>query len=94
MSFIAIQPNGLYCRFSTVCDCPSDWNLTEEDYCRLVMENYGYTESKAKEYARDILDNHLHQFQDVIDSFIDNNMSMSDFKLFLDEVGFRRGQGD
>ena len=30
--FISKQPNGLYCRFSTVVDCPTDWNMTEDDY--------------------------------------------------------------
>ena len=37
-AFIAKQPNGLYCRFSTVVDCPTDWNMTEEDYLKLCAE--------------------------------------------------------
>ena len=30
--FIAKQPNGLYCRFSTVVDCPTHKNLDIEFY--------------------------------------------------------------
>ena len=26
--FISKQPNGLYCRFSSVTDCPTAWNMT------------------------------------------------------------------
>ena len=36
--FISKQPNGLYCRFSTVVDCPTDWNMTEEDYIELCKK--------------------------------------------------------
>ena len=31
-AFIARQPNGLLCRFSTVVDCITDYNMTEEEY--------------------------------------------------------------
>ena len=50
--FVSRQPNGLYCRFSTVTDCPTAWNMTREDYINMKME-------EAKEDAEDILDNYL-----------------------------------
>ena len=28
--FVSKQPNGLYCRFSSVTDCPTAWNMTRE----------------------------------------------------------------
>jgi hypothetical protein len=37
-SFIAKQPNGLYCRFSSIVDCPTHWNMTEEDYIEYCIE--------------------------------------------------------
>ena len=37
-SFIARQPNGLLCRFSTVVDCVTHYNMTEEDYIELRAE--------------------------------------------------------
>lgn len=38
MSYIARQPNGLLCRFSTVVDTVTDINMTEEDYVELCAE--------------------------------------------------------
>ena len=32
MSFISRQKNGLLCRFSTVIDTVSDYNMTDEEY--------------------------------------------------------------
>ena len=37
--FISKQPNGLYCRFSSVTDCPTAWNMTRED-AEDVLDNY------------------------------------------------------
>ena len=32
MNFIARQKNGLLCRFSTVIDTVTDYNMTDEEY--------------------------------------------------------------
>lgn len=45
MSYIARQPNGLLCRFSTVIDAPTHYNLTEKEYIELCAE-------QAREEAR------------------------------------------
>lgn len=37
-SFIARQPNGLLCRFSTVVDCVTHYNMTDESYIELKAE--------------------------------------------------------
>ena len=58
--FISKQPNGLYCRFSTVTDCPTAWNMTREDYINMKMQ-------EAKEDAEDVLDNYLKPFDMVVD---------------------------
>lgn len=77
--FIAKQPNGLYCRFSTVTDCPTNWNMTEEDYIKLRME-------QAKEDAIYTLKNHLRPFDMVIDNFAPYNMTEEEFEKFLEET--------
>lgn len=61
--FVSKQPNGLYCRFSTVTDCPTAWNMTREDYINMKMQ-------EAKEDARDILDflKHFKYSDRVVDS--------------------------
>ncbi len=38
MSFIVKQPNGLYCKFSTMFDCPVRFNMTEDEYIESCVE--------------------------------------------------------
>lgn len=47
-AFIAKQPNGLYCRYSSIVDNITHHNMTEEDYIELCVE-------RAKEEANEIL---------------------------------------
>ena len=54
-SFISKQPNGLYCRFSTVVDCPTNWNMTVEDYIALKVQD-------AIKEAIDVLENYIQPF--------------------------------
>ena len=82
--FIAKQPNGKYCRFSTVVDCPTHINMTFEDYVKVIMER-GNQEWKAREEAEEIIENYLFPFEEVIDRFIPNNMSPKDFKECLEK---------
>jgi len=77
--FIAKQPNGLYCRFSSITDCPTNWNMTEKDYFKLCIE-------KAIEDAKDILMNHLQPFEMVKESFRPENMTQENFSKFLEET--------
>lgn len=83
--FIAKQPNGKYCRFSTVVDCPTDINMTFEDYVKVIMQR-GYQEKKAREEAQEIFDNYIYPFQEVIDRFVPNNMTNSQFKECLKKM--------
>ena len=78
--FIAKQPNGLYCRFSTVVGCPTDWNMTAEDYIELCKQ-------KAEQEAKDVLENYLRPFEMVKDYFFSNNMTQKEFDKFLQDVG-------
>ena len=54
-AFIARQPNGRLCRHSTVVDCVTAYNMTDEEYIELCAEN-------AREEARDVIKNHLKPF--------------------------------
>ena len=78
-AFISKQPNGLYCRFSTVVDCPTHWNMTAEDYIEYCAE-------RAREEAREILENGLKPFENIPDMFIPINMTTEDFHKFLEET--------
>ena len=79
--FISKQPNGLYCRFSTVTDCPTAWNMTREDYINMKMQ-------EAKEDAEDVLDNYLKPFDMVVDMYYPNNMTKEECDKFLEETGY------
>ncbi|MCC2256174.1 hypothetical protein LKD70_17470 [Ruminococcus sp. CLA-AA-H200] len=39
---ICRQPNGLLCRHSTITDCITDYNMTEQDYIDLCVERALY----------------------------------------------------
>ena len=79
MGFVAKQPNGLYCRFSTVLDCPTHWNITKEEYIEYCAE-------RARDEAREAIEKNLKPFEFVKEYFVPNNMSKSEFEKFLKEV--------
>lgn len=82
MAFIVKQPNGLYCRFSSVVDCPTDWNMTEEDYIELCAE-------RARESARINLKNpYLKPFEMVIEEFYPHNMTVEEFHKVMRDMGY------
>ena len=75
-SFISKQPNGLYCRFSTVVDTITDYNMTEEGYIELCAE-------KARKEAREVLDKYLRPFYEVKERFIPNNNTRKEFEKLI-----------
>lgn len=86
-AFISKQPNGLYCRFSTVVDTVTAWNMTEEDYIEMCAE-------KAREEAREVLKDYLYPFKNVKDSFYPNNNTIEEFEQILHEMGDEEGLGE
>ncbi|UYB50365.1 hypothetical protein OCI51_27755 (plasmid) [Lysinibacillus capsici] len=79
--FIAKQPNGLYCRFSSVVDAPTHWNMTREDYLSNITGTV-HTETEGI----NILENYLHPFSEVVDSFKPRNMTRKAFYDLLIEM--------
>lgn len=78
-SFVCKQPNGLYCRFSTIVDCPTDWNMTADDYIEMCKD-------KAEKEAREVLADYLQPFEMVKERFYPNNMTDEEFEQFLKDV--------
>lgn len=78
-AFICKQPNGLYCRFSTVVDTVTNYNMTIDDYVNICIE-------KAKKEAIDTIKNYLQPFEIIENSFIDNNMSKKEFEEILKKM--------
>lgn len=83
--FIARQPNGLLCRHSTVVDCITDYNMTEEDYINLCME-------KAKAEAEEVIKDFLRPFEFVKNYFRPNNMTQEEFDKILEEMRLPKEQ--
>ena len=78
-SFVARQPNGLLCRFSTVVDTVTDYNMTEEEYIELRAE-------MAREEARETIERYLRPFDWVKEYFTPNNMTEDEFNQILKEM--------
>ena len=77
--FVARQPNGLLCRFSTVVDTVTHYNMTEEEYIKVC-------EAKARAEAEDVIRNYLRPFEEVKDRFIPNNMTREEFDRIVGEM--------
>lgn len=79
-AFIARQPNGLLCRFSSVVDTLTHYNMTEEEYIEYCAE-------KAREDAKWLLERNVKPFNLVIKEFRPMNMSVEEFNAYLREMG-------
>ena len=81
MSYIARQPNGLLCRFSTVVDAPTHYNLTEKEYIELCAE-------QAREEARFNLKQKrfIKPFDYVLNDIQFNNISEKEWEKILEKM--------
>lgn len=88
-AFIAKQPNGLYCRFSTVVDTITHYNMTFDDYVNDVqMGIYGRNKDDAEKEAKYTIECFLKPFQEVIDRFIPNCQTKEEFNQLLGKMGY------
>lgn len=94
MGFVAKQPNGKYCRFSTVIECPTHINMTKEDYLNYRIE-------KAIEEVKDEVDRlfdennpsrRIYDIEDVKEYFRTNVMTVSQFHAVLKKMEDKNGQ--
>ena len=86
--FIARQPNGLYCRFSTIVDCPTHINMTREDYLNNVTGTV-----RNRDEGEIVLKQHLQPFKEVERRFIPNNMTERAFEVLLQKVSDENQSG-
>ena len=79
--FVARQPNGRLCIFSTVVDTVVYYDLTDEDYIEIKAE-------EAREDARYNLSlpRFVKPFSDVIKYFAPNNMTQEEFNSLCKEM--------
>ena len=86
-SFISRQPNGLLCRFSSVVDTVTNYNMTEQDYIDFCVE-------MAIRDAKDVLANYVRPFDWVKERFLPNNNSIEEYEKILLEMGDKEGLGE
>ncbi len=79
-AFIARQPNGLLCRFSTIVDTLTHVNMTEEEYIEMCAE-------KARREAREVLKNYLRPFEQVKKLFVPRENTVEEFNMLLIAMG-------
>lgn len=79
-AFIARQPNGLLCRFSSAVDTLTHYNMTEEEYIEYYVE-------KARQDAKWLLEHNVKPFNRVIEEFRPINASVEEFNAYLREMG-------
>lgn len=87
-AFIARQPNGLLCRFSTRVDTVTHYNMTEEEYITEVqMKEYGRSREAAEREAKDTIENYIQPFSEVVRRFIPINNTREKFLTILRRMG-------
>ena len=89
-AFIARQPNGKLCRFSTTVDTVTNFNMTDEDYIEMCVKD---SARKAREEAMDTLKKHLQPFEEVKDRFFPYNNTIEEFERYLKQMGDEEGLG-
>lgn len=83
---ITEQPNGLYCRFSTITDCPTHYNMTFDDYVKVIHDRGDLTLEGAQKEALDIVTNHNYDFENTMGRFEPNNMTQEKFDSIYVEM--------
>ena len=91
------QPNGKFCRFSTVVDTLTDWN---RDLEQAVNMYNGYLPG-YRDYPQKLLDlrkenfiTHLKPFSRIKEDFCPGNNSIAEFQEMLKEMGDTEGLSD
>ena len=82
-AFIARQPNGLLCRHSSIVDCVTHYNMTDEEYIELCVEK---AKERAVEEAKQVLKNHIQPFEQITNCFREGNMTQEEFDRILREM--------
>lgn len=80
MSYIAKQPNGLLCRYSSVVDCPTVYNMTEDDYFFYRLSNSIDEILSDMENIKKNRPGYVYPYDNMKKDFVPNNMTKKEFK--------------
>lgn len=90
-TFVAKQPNGKYCLFSTVVDCPTHINMSIDDYIQVMMSR-GFQKWKAEQLVNTNINNHLYPFTTVLEFFKPYNMTEENFNKYVEKMKDNNGK--
>lgn len=85
------QPNGLYCRYSNIVDCVTDYNLTEGDVKERLMKKYEQMVEAEITEMKSGRNRWNWDFQDVIEQteelgIPNGNMTREEFNKFMEQA--------
>ena len=78
-AFICRQPNGKLCRFSTVVDSITHYNMTDEEYIEMKAE-------QAREDARFTLEHCVKPYAWIDEYFVPGEMTQEEFDKIKKEM--------
>lgn len=82
-SFICRQPNGLLCRFSTIVDTVTHYNMTEEEYIEMCAE-------KARQEARERIEKYIKPFSWIEEhTIIGNNITRKEYNEMMKQMSIK-----
>ena len=84
------QPNGLMTIFSSIVDAPIYYNVSKEDYIKIMLEEYKkQLEKDAKEIFDDEDPYYVRDFEEMKDEIIRNYEDRKEeFEQYLKDVGY------
>lgn len=85
---ISKQPNGLYCRISTVVEAPTDWDMTKEELRALLVEHMSLDSSNQT--IDDWLSRKEVDFEDALLELGRLNMTCEEAREWLVSVGYEK----
>ena len=81
-SFVCRQPNGKLCRFSTVVDSVTHYNMTDDEYIEMCAE-------RARENARYVIEYELKSYDLIDEYFRPGEMTQEEFDKIKKEMEVR-----
>lgn len=84
--YISKQPNGKYCRFSGIVDCPTHINMTFDDLVYVINQMHNNASFDATEMVTQIVDYQLRPFKNVISDFQPINITTKKFLYCIQKM--------
>jgi hypothetical protein len=90
-AFYSKQPNGKYCRFSTVVDTLTEWNLTEEEAISRMFVYINEASQEEKELCKSLFEKRLVPFSRIKEQFTPSSNTIEEFEEILKDIGDTEG---